>query len=871
MVSIYPSDFYAPMFHNVVANGNYKSRLLIYSIDLANNPIDVWEKAWVEEYGTLLKYKVTDTDSNGRIAEKGIRINNYYNKEEQHQIGNAYINSIDIALINDDGFFASYDWSQTIILYWDVYDPDNDFWYSCPLGIYWWERPAKTSDIVVEARAYDGMYLLDQRVDYRFPSFSGGKTGADIYNSIVGYIAGLVKYSTPTDWANMSETYYSAPFDPTGMTRREVLGKLAEIAGANAYISRNGVVMMKPFTDATWKTAPQAQPTYYQIDGDTIPTNLLKIDIGEYTVPLVDKFIARVGQTGQEYTSGTGDNVMYSFDNGFLGKGVALATAQTMVDRMYGVVSGQHSTSNMVAYNPLSIKVLADPTLEAGDIIRVIRNDTTYLMPIFQQILRWRGGEWIAELQNSGYEKRTVPSEADRVGSAFEGRLSELEPYEGGADSTDSTPYSFRRSGGGTLGTVNRETDSLIGGTVAWNQKVVNGNFVSSSSWTTQNCSLSVSGNVATVTATAKWGRIESASISIVAGHKYFVSAMIKGDTDNYVSFISANKYVSVVDTFQTCAFIQSAPSTGNFKLAVGDRKASGWTAYAVKNVIVHDLTAMFGSTIADYVYTLESGTAGAGIAWLKSYGFFTEDYYPYHAATLESVKTSAHVMRDADDNIIGNYALDPIDLRGILKKDASNNLYYDGDTYEADGTVTRKYGIVDLGTLTWTKWSAGIGDIFITTLSDAKHVSSNTETFNGISSAFKLVSRATLNGTLIENVVALNILSDLLVHPTAMYTDAATFKTAMSGVYLVYEIATETTETASPYINPQIVDALGTEQYVDAGTRDFDMPVGHETSYYNLASDAQQIYDTPTADGTYRLICTVVNGTPSYSWAAET
>ena len=86
MVSIYPSDFYAPMFHNVVANGNYKSRLLIYSIDLANNPIDVWEKAWVEEYGTLLKYKVTDTDSNGRIAEKGIRINNYYNKEEIWQI-----------------------------------------------------------------------------------------------------------------------------------------------------------------------------------------------------------------------------------------------------------------------------------------------------------------------------------------------------------------------------------------------------------------------------------------------------------------------------------------------------------------------------------------------------------------------------------------------------------------------------------------------------------------------------------------------------------------------------------------------------------------------------------------------------------------
>ena len=38
-----------------------------------------------------------------------------------------------------------------------------------------------------------------------------------------------------------------------------------------------------------------------------------------------------------------------------------------------------------------------------------------------------------------------------------------------------------------------------------------------------------------------------------------------------------------------------------------------------------------------------------------------------------------------------------PIDssvtLRGILKTDANGNLYYDGDTYEPDGTVTRYYG----------------------------------------------------------------------------------------------------------------------------------------------------------------------------------
>lgn len=58
---------------------------------------------------------------------------------------------------------------------------------------------------------------------------------------------------------------------------------------------------------------------------------------------------------------------------------------------------------------------------------------------------------------------------------------------------------------------------------------------------------------------------------------------------------------------------------------------------------MVIDLTAMFGSSIADYIYTLESGTAGAGVAWLKKYGFITKDYYAYDPGSLLSVKTSAH------------------------------------------------------------------------------------------------------------------------------------------------------------------------------------------------------------------------------------
>ena len=53
--------------------------------------------------------------------------------------------------------------------------------------------------------------------------------------------------------------------------------------------------------------------------------------------------------------------------------------------------------------------------------------------------------------------------------------------------------------------------------------------------------------------------------------------------------------------------------------------------------MIFFDLTQMFGSTIADYIYSLEQSTAGAGVAWFKK--LFPNDYYAYNAGELLSVE----------------------------------------------------------------------------------------------------------------------------------------------------------------------------------------------------------------------------------------
>lgn len=348
---------------------------------------------------------------------------------------------------------------------------------------------------------------------------------------------------------------------------------------------------------------------------------------------------------------------------------------------------------------------------------------------------------------------------------------------------TDKEPYFLRPSA--AIG--DREFDTLVGGTLGWNQ-LCNGS-----------------------------------SVTVESGHKYY---MIKGGT-----------------------------------ASVGASDGTAITGLTSGTDIVIDLTIDFGSTIADYIYSLETAHAGDGVAWVRKY--LPETYYAYCAPTLKHVSgVSAHVMRDANNNIIGNYAIDSTWVgMGIPKLDSDNKLYFDGDTYASDGTVTERYGIVDLGTLTWVYQS---GKYFQTVELDAliKKPASNVvpNLFSTLYHAVAWNDSTAGNGAMaVSDTGRISCIN-------STYTDAATFKTAMSGVYLVYEKATPTTSSASPFTSPQICDPNGTEEYVSTGL----VPVGHETEYVeNLADKLTDIPDLPTTAGTYSLKVTVSGGVPSYSWVS--
>lgn len=396
---------------------------------------------------------------------------------------------------------------------------------------------------------------------------------------------------------------------------------------------------------------------------------------------------------------------------------------------------------------------------------------------------------------------------------------------------TDTTPYLHRASPQDVASSM--KLQKVVGGTIAWNQIAQKGDGIVNASTKSYDSSTGVTTITPNYTSNST-GVYNLVPMANLQAHKYYISIRI--DTDNSGGFIFGFGSTASVVQVSSGGYrrvervsLWSASTLTLYAKAL----ESGWTSgtYRFKDVMCIDLTQMFGSTIADYIYSLEQAHAGEGVAWFKA--LFGEDYYPYNSGELLSVKTSARKTYNADNVEIGSYALDDsLTLRGIPKLDSNNELYYDGDTYASDGTVTRRYGVVDLGSLTWNPLTTAIAGKNRFGASVPNSVASDTDGIKTITSNGLAVLVA--GGTFIGSTDGYTIAStgNIYIFVDSLSTGTASaFKSAMSGVYLVYELATPTTESADAYTQSQRVGA--TEEFVDGRT--VEIPVGNVSEYKRL------------------------------------
>lgn len=119
-----------------------------------------------------------------------------------------------------------------------------------------------------------------------------------------------------------------------------------------------------------------------------------------------------------------------------------------------------------------------------------------------------------------------------------------------------------------------------------------------------------------------------------------------------------------------------------------------------------------------------------------------------------------------------------------------SETIYGGVDDF-VEGGATITYGIVNLGTLNWTKYDVAEGTLFRTSLTDAKLI----QDVNNVlceNYAFVLKANRTNNTLSIpDNEHHIDIIDN-------SYSTAEAFKTAMDGVQLCYELETPTTISTS-------------------------------------------------------------------------
>ena len=237
-----------------------------------------------------------------------------------------------------------------------------------------------------------------------------------------------------------------------------------------------------------------------------------------------------------------------------------------------------------------------------------------------------------------GDVEEIIEDKADKIGESPElvsgGSMALVTP-----EFEENEPYVYRQSCGGKSNLAPIMKEQLIGGSVVWNQLVDKADFPASSGIFTNNGDGSITVN-GTPSETVNYDFSTISKNSLISGHKYLIlfNSSLIGSSSIFEVGLYHFSGTGTDHIYQETVVEKNDYKVFDFVFRIIIR--NGYTANNLKFTPQFiDLTAMFGSTIANYIYTLESGNAGAGVAWFRKY--FPEVYYAYSAPTIQSTKVS--------------------------------------------------------------------------------------------------------------------------------------------------------------------------------------------------------------------------------------
>lgn len=253
-----------------------------------------------------------------------------------------------------------------------------------------------------------------------------------------------------------------------------------------------------------------------------------------------------------------------------------------------------------------------------------------------------------------------------------------------------------------------------------------------------------------------------------------------------------------------------------------------------------------------DYTTYLANATISNGRCIILSSSSKSVDYFRfrYGSGGGNNIYIKNLCINESNASLNGTYkpymthttTLPNDELRGVLKLDSNNNLYADGDYELSDGEKHNRYGIVNLGTLTFNKTQSGdsqtiwqMWDSSVIANLSIKSASSNGVVANIICSKYTAIASNTQYNNASTNDMTISISNSGYITLRDSSTDnmtASQLSEYLNGQYLVYELATETTETTDAFTPTFPVEQGGTIQFVKSDGTDIDGLQGNEIFY---------------------------------------
>lgn len=326
---------------------------------------------------------------------------------------------------------------------------------------------------------------------------------------------------------------------------------------------------------------------------------------------------------------------------------------------------------------------------------------------------------------------------------------------------------------------------------------------------------------------------------------------------------VGFNQLVNTTDTSVTVPSGHKYIARINGTWSVGTSSGTALTVDGSNNDMVIDLTAMLGSTIADYIVT--QGNTN-GVAFFRKY--FGDDFYPFDSGSIRSVEglvshdTVGKNLFNMDACVKGGTYFAPDgsitsqDYISVLRNlslpkgtytiswsPVMSYAYVRINVLDANGNFLRREATLTAPPISFTLQGsdAQIEVAFDEPIDKVQLESGSTATAYEPyrKSSYPLDSTVTLRGLLKLEDGKLKADGDIYKASGEVVRnwgerayqsgDESLADAITDGTTTVYKLTTPTTEQAQPFAKTQKVSPSGTEEYVTTSV----VPVGHNTEYY--------------------------------------